>query len=532
MTDGKHAASSDRTAINAAGLAALAGHRGHDGHGGRRCSDAARRNDLKLIDTVVVIYAENRSFDNLYGVFPGRQRPAEASRRPAMRQLDRDGTPAHGAAAGLGRPDRQGRDAGRDPGADRASAQPAVRDRRPAGLQRAARRRSRTISGIASIRTRCRSTAARTTSSSPGPIPAAWSWAIMTAPKLPMWTVAQHYALADNFFMGAFGGSFLNHHLADLRLRADLSGCRQEPGQADDRGRRAGRRHAEGRPTTRPTRRSTASPKFVNDGNHHARLLRRQHDAAALPAERQQAGPGRRPGLRRPDEADHAAAADRADDRRSAERQGRQLGLVCRRLAGGARRQERRRRCRTSSIHHQPFNYFAALRARHAGARRASAATAASDGAEFIKAIDDGNLPQVTFYKPQGNLNEHAGYADVTSRRPAHRRRRRASGEEPAMARTCWSSSPMTRTAASGTMSRRPRATAGARARASRRSSSRPMPRRASSTTRIRHDLDPALHHPALRSADAAGHRGPRQCGGVHQQAPLGDLTSALDLRR
>jgi acid phosphatase len=35
------------------------------------------------------------------------------------------------------------------------------------------------------------------------------------------------------------------------------------------------------------------------------------------------------------------------------------------------------------------------------------------DGAEFIKAIDGGTLPQVSFYKPQGNLNEHAGYAAV-----------------------------------------------------------------------------------------------------------------------
>ena len=35
------------------------------------------------------------------------------------------------------------------------------------------------------------------------------------------------------------------------------------------------------------------------------------------------------------------------------------------------------------------------------------------NGVEFIKAIDAGQLPQVTFYKPQGNLNEHAGYADV-----------------------------------------------------------------------------------------------------------------------
>src|ERR1700728_616449 len=36
-------------------------------------------------------------------------------------------------------------------------------------------------------------------------------------------------------------------------------------------------------------------------------------------------------------------------------------------------------------------------------------------GAEFIKAIDAGGLEQVVFYKPQGNLNEHAGYADVQS---------------------------------------------------------------------------------------------------------------------
>jgi acid phosphatase len=37
------------------------------------------------------------------------------------------------------------------------------------------------------------------------------------------------------------------------------------------------------------------------------------------------------------------------------------------------------------------------------------------DGSAFIKAIDAGTLPQVAFYKPQGNLNEHPGYTDVTS---------------------------------------------------------------------------------------------------------------------
>ena len=29
--------------------------------------------------------------------------------------------------------------------------------------------------------------------------------------RMAMWQVARRYTLADNFFMGAFGGSFLNH---------------------------------------------------------------------------------------------------------------------------------------------------------------------------------------------------------------------------------------------------------------------------------------------------------------------------------
>jgi acid phosphatase len=36
-------------------------------------------------------------------------------------------------------------------------------------------------------------------------------------------------------------------------------------------------------------------------------------------------------------------------------------------------------------------------------------------GVEFIKAVDAGSLPAVTFYKPQGNLNEHPGYAEIVS---------------------------------------------------------------------------------------------------------------------
>ncbi|TIV91800.1 MAG: acid phosphatase, partial [Mesorhizobium sp.] len=65
-------------------------------------------------------------------------------------------------------------------------------------------------------------------------------------------------------------------------------------------------------------------------------------------------------------------------------------------------------------FHHQPFNYFAAY-APGTPARAEHIKDGGLGGEEFIKAIDDGKLPQVSFYKPQGNLNEHAGYADVTS---------------------------------------------------------------------------------------------------------------------
>jgi acid phosphatase len=63
-------------------------------------------------------------------------------------------------------------------------------------------------------------------------------------------------------------------------------------------------------------------------------------------------------------------------------------------------------------MHHQPFNYFAAY-APGTAARAEHLKDGGMAGTGFLKAIDAGLLPQVTFYKPQGNLNEHAGYADV-----------------------------------------------------------------------------------------------------------------------
>ena len=106
---------------------------------------ARRRGASTTIDTLVVIFAENRSFDNLYGNFPGRQRPDKAH-AASTHQLDRDGSvlqelpPIWGGltAKGVTPPVTQA-ETEHLPNA-------AVRHRRPQGLQPAARHDRRATS--------------------------------------------------------------------------------------------------------------------------------------------------------------------------------------------------------------------------------------------------------------------------------------------------------------------------------------------------------------------------------------------------
>ena len=86
---------------------------------------------IDRIKHVVVIYAENRSFDNLFGDFPGAEGLNNANATSFFRiQKDRDGSvlkvlpPVWGGTAHGG-----GRHAGHHPGADREYAEPAVRAR-------------------------------------------------------------------------------------------------------------------------------------------------------------------------------------------------------------------------------------------------------------------------------------------------------------------------------------------------------------------------------------------------------------------
>jgi len=60
--------------------------------------------------------------------------------------------------------------------------------------------------------------------------------------------------------------------------------------------------------------------------------------------------------------------------------------------------------------HHQPYNYF----------RRYAPGTQArrehlKDLSDLLQDIDRDRLPEVAFYKPTGDLNQHPGYTDVLS---------------------------------------------------------------------------------------------------------------------
>jgi phospholipase C len=64
--------------------------------------------------------------------------------------------------------------------------------------------------------------------------------------------------------------------------------------------------------------------------------------------------------------------------------------------------------------HHNPFNYYLNY-ATGTPARAAHLKDGGLAGATFLADVDSGNLPAVTFYKPQGNTNSHPGYTDLTS---------------------------------------------------------------------------------------------------------------------
>jgi acid phosphatase len=362
------------------------------------------------IDTVVVIYAENRSFDDLYGSFPGANGLANAS-AASLLQRDRDGkplkelppiwggltgkgvTPAINEAQTAHLPDKPF--AIDDPKGFNLPMSVVTRD-----LWHVFYQHQMQIDGGKNDKF------------------AAWADSgglvmghYATNPtNLPLWSVAKRYTLADNFFQGAFGGSFLNHQFlacacTPVYPNADQSPAKDRIAVVDGSG--TALKVAEDSPKSA----IDGPPKFVHDGAITPDFFIVNTSA-----------PPYQPSFVKPAEGGDPALADLSNPATVPPQTQKNIGdLLSEKgidwawYAGAwqmALDHDPNLPAVSFQFHHQPFNYFADM-APGTEARKAHLRDGGFNGVEFIKAIDSGALPPVTFYKPQGNLNEHAGYAAV-----------------------------------------------------------------------------------------------------------------------
>jgi phospholipase C len=367
---------------------------------------AAQRVDrgLAKIDHIVVIYAENRSFDHLYGSFPGAEGIAQAS-AVQKTQLDHDGRPLPYLPPVY----RGGRPDPRFParlanGPFRIDAPPVngrLDQLLPSPIHAYYQNREQ-INGGRNNKFVAMSNVG------------AWTMGYFDGSKMKVWQWAREYTLADHFFMGAFGGSFLNHQwLICACTPADRGAPQGVRAQLDEEGNLKKKASSpasvlqgpaevfDGRVTPDGYLVNTSQPPYQPSGIPPAPEGSRElADAAKNPVPPQ--------------------TAKTIGDTLSAK------GVSWAWYAGGwnaaladGRRDPRAPRTVIYSAregspnfqpHHQPFNYYARF-----APGTAERAEHLKDGEDFLADIDAGRLPQVAFYKPQGRLNEHPSYTDLLS---------------------------------------------------------------------------------------------------------------------
>ncbi len=368
------------------------------------------RPEIDAIETIVVIFAENRSFDVLYGSFPGANgwKNSQASVLP---QRDRDGsalkelppvwrgltatgvTPPVTEAQTAHLPNRPfGID---DPDGFHQSLGVITRD-----LWHRFYQNQMQIDGGKNDRF------------------AAWadSGALVLGhydgSPLLMWRIARENVLADNFFMGGFGGSFFNHMwlvcaCAPYYPNADSSPASGQIAAVESDG-----------VTLKLASTSRVSaidgpPRFLKDGNLTP-------DFYAVNTMQ----PPYQPSGNKPAPGGDPAYADPANPTTLPPQTEKTIGdlLSAKGVSwawyGGAFQAalsgENGPKVPNFQYHHQPFNYFASM-APGTSERAKHLKDGGLGGAAFLDTIKAGKLEHVVFYKPQGNLNEHAGYADVAS---------------------------------------------------------------------------------------------------------------------
>jgi phospholipase C len=361
--------------------------------------------ELARIDHIVVIYAENRSFDHLYGLFPGAEGIADATAEQKT-QLDHDGTPLQHLPPVFehGKPDPHNPAvAGLPNGPFRIDLPPVNRrmdELLPSPWHLYYQNKEQINGGRNNMFVAMANVGG-------------WAMGYFDGSKMKLWQWAQEYTLADHFFMAAFGGSYLNHQWlicactpmdpnvppeAKARLEGDK--LKKKPGSPKSV-LQGPVEVFDGRASPDNFLVNTSQPPFQPSG-----IL------PAASGSRNIADPARHP---TPQFSDRTVG-----DTLSAK------GISWAWYAGGwdaaladglqdpkAKRSVIYNRDRGSPIfqpHHQPFNYYARF-----APGTADRAAHLRDEKDFLAAIAKGTLPQVSFFKPAGRYTEHPSYTDVQS---------------------------------------------------------------------------------------------------------------------
>jgi acid phosphatase len=408
-------------------------------------AEATTRALRSKVDTIVVIYAENRAFDNLYGNFPGARGLSEV--------VDRDGRPLPAYVPQI---DRNGSVLPTLPptwgGVTASGVRPAVTQAQSAGLPNAPFSIEHAFTAQSNV-TLSTSTVTRDlvhrffehqmqVDGGRNDGYAAWSDAGGLAmghydySQSALYALARDFVLADNFFQGAFGGSFLNHQYlicacAPVYPNADTAPAKPSIAvlDRDAAGRYVPRLKAakdakpsalDGPPTFENSG-NIAPANYFGDGKYYAVNTMQPayqpsgNKPAAADAGYLYADPGNATTLPPQTAVTIGDALDAkhvnwswysgswdaalADGRRSALKS-RTVIYAPSTPAGNPDFQP----------HHQPFNYYARFDPVSGAEQRA---LHLKDYGELLADAAAGRLPAVAFYKPQGNVNQHAGYASV-----------------------------------------------------------------------------------------------------------------------
>jgi acid phosphatase len=359
---------------------------------------------LGRVETIVVIYAENRSFDHLYGLFPGAEGLAQAN-SVEKTQVDHDGKPLPHLPATYD-PVQKGRlredlpTAGLPDGPFRIDAPPINRrwdELLPNPIHAYFQNREQINGGLNNKFVAMTNVGA-------------WTMGYFDGSQMRLWRWAREYTLADHFFMGAFGGSYLNH----LWL---VCACtpRDETAPASARAQLDAEGNLRKRPDSPPSVMQGVPLVFdgtVTPDGYSVNTTQPPYQPSGVPP-----AAGGNPDLADP--ARHTLPPQRErtiGDALSAKgvSWAWYAGGWNAALADGRRAPSEKRTVIYASAglafqpHHQPFNYFA----RYAPGTR-ERAEHLKDGDDFLADIAKGSLPQVAFYKPVGRVNQHPSYTNL-----------------------------------------------------------------------------------------------------------------------